>query len=231
MARAGIRQFFDWDWAGAEQSYRHAVSLDPNNSVSLSELSLFLSHMGRSDEAVEAAQQAFAFDPLQPYANRVLGWVLYASGNDEEAIRQLRRTIDLNPAEIHSAGWLAVVLAATGRLDEAEEVNRRALERDPDYCFLIAILGFVLARAGRRDEALAVAEDLKQRRERQYVAAFWLVMVYTSLDELALAMDWLEIAYEEHDGTLAFLKVSRTARALRGEPRFDALMEKLNFPE
>ena len=231
LALGSVREFFDWDWEGAEQSYRRAVSLDPNSSVALSELAMFLSHVCRLDEALEVAQRALEFDPLQPYANRVLGWVLYASGKDKEAIRQLRRTIELNPAETLGAGWLAIVLAASGQIEEAEEVNRHALERDPNYCVLVGIRGSVLALAGRRKEALAVAKDLEERREREYVAPFSLVMVYSTLGEYSTAMDWLEKAYEQHDGTLAFLKVSRTARALRGDPRFETLMCKLNFPE
>jgi hypothetical protein len=43
---------------------------------------------------------------------------------------------------------------------------------------------------------------------------------YAVTGECGLALDWLERAYVERDGTLVWLKVHPRLDSIRGEPRF-----------
>ena len=45
------------------------------------------------------------------------------------------------------------------------------------------------------------------------------------------ALTWLEKGYEEHDQGLRFLKVNWTWDPLRSEPRFQAVLRRMNFPQ
>jgi hypothetical protein len=85
------------------------------------------------------------------------------------------------------------------------------------------------AAAGRRDEALAVLEELKHRRDRQYVSPWGLASIYARLGESNSAFEWLERAYDEHDSTLVWLKVHPRFDGLRAEPRFVALLRKMGL--
>ncbi len=58
--------FYDWDWAAAEQYARRALELDPNSAVSHHVYGLYLSTMGRHDEAIAAMQRAAELEPLVP---------------------------------------------------------------------------------------------------------------------------------------------------------------------
>ena len=54
--------------------------------------------------------------------------------------------------------------------------------------------------------------------------------IYTRLGEKEKALEWLEKAYEKRAGALATLNTKPTWDALRGEPRFQDLLKRMNFP-
>jgi hypothetical protein len=76
-----------------------------------------------------------------------------------------------------------------------------------------------------------VLEDLQQRAKKRHVTPYWIGMVYIGLGEKAEALRWLEKAYEERSVWMCFIKMDPTLEPLRAEPRFQALMRKMNFPQ
>jgi serine/threonine-protein kinase len=55
--------------------------------------------------------------------------------------------------------------------------------------------------------------------------------LYTALGEKAQALAWLEGGYEQRDAWLVELKAWPWFDPLRDEPRFQALLRRMNFPE
>jgi hypothetical protein len=54
---------------------------------------------------------------------------------------------------------------------------------------------------------------------------------YARLGRTDEALEWLERAYEERDGSLAFIKTEPAYDGLRSDPRFQDLLRRMNFPE
>jgi len=52
---------------------------------------------------------------------------------------------------------------------------------------------------------------------------------YARLGEKDQAFEWLEKAYQEHEGGLIFLKVDQWADPLRDDPRFHDLLRRMNL--
>ena len=61
-------------------------------------------------------------------------------------------------------------------------------------------------------------------------AAYQIAQVYAWRGEKDKALQWLERAYRQQDGGLADSKAEPTFASLRSDPRFAALLRKLNFP-
>jgi hypothetical protein len=58
----------------------------------------------------------------------------------------------------------------------------------------------------------------------------WFSMIHMELGELDRAFEWLEKAYAVRDGYLVHMKVSPQFDAVRGDPRFQDLLGRMNFP-
>ena len=54
-------------------------------------------------------------------------------------------------------------------------------------------------------------------------------IIYVGLGDKAQALEWLEKAYEDHSFRLAWIKADPQLDSLRGEPRFQALLRRMNL--
>ena len=225
-----LRRFFDWEWSSAEREFREAVRLNPGYATGRRWYGQFLSGMGRHEEAIAEVRHALDLDPLSVIIHTALGDVLFYGRRYDDAIAVYRKALEMDPDFQAGHSDLARALEHSGRIDEAIRGYERAIAlagssmADPSVG-----LANASAAAGRRDEALAVLEELKRRRDRQYVSPWGLASIYACLGERDSALEWLERAYDEHDSTLVWLKVHPRFDALRVEPRFVALMRKMGL--
>ena len=78
--------------------------------------------------------------------------------------------------------------------------------------------------------ARAILEDLLKRRADEYIAGTLLVHVSLGVGEYEQAISWLEKAAEERDGLLPYINLGFWYDPLRSDPRFQALLSRMNFP-
>jgi serine/threonine-protein kinase len=62
------------------------------------------------------------------------------------------------------------------------------------------------------------------------VSPFFLAVAHTGLGESTAAIEWLERAYAERDWLVCVLKTDPIFDPLRGDPRFQDLLRRINFP-
>lgn len=74
---------------------------------------------------------------------------------------------------------------------------------------------------------MQVRTQLEQLAKRRYVSGAARALVYLSLGQNDLALDRLEKAFDEGDGEMPFLKFDPPFASLRNEPRFQALVKKV----
>jgi Flp pilus assembly protein TadD len=89
-------------------------------------------------------------------------------------------------------------------------------------------LGRIYGVAGRKNEAQKILEQLRQLRGQHYTAAYSLALVALGLGDKTEALHWLEEAYRERDGdSIGVIRVDPLLISLHGDPRFEALAEKI----
>jgi serine/threonine protein kinase/Tfp pilus assembly protein PilF len=225
-----VRRFFDWDWPGAEASFRRALELNPNYATARRWYGMFLSGMARHAEAIREVLRAGELEPTQMIIQTSIGDVYFYARRYPEAIEFYRRAIAMDPTLLAAHGDLARALEHAGELEEAIQEYRVAVrmvegvDQDPSVG-----LANALAVAGREAEARAILSELEARRAEHYVSAWGLASIYSRLGDRESALAWLERAWDEHDSTLAWLKVHPRFDPLRREPRFEELMRKLGL--
>ena len=138
--------------------------------------------------------------------------------------------IELEP-HYHPFRWsLGWALGGLGRYDEAIEAFKQGLVAAPDDAFPRSCLAWALGVAGRRNEAVVILGDLERQRTQEYVSGFLIAVVQVGLDERERAISSLQDAADERDALLPYANVWFAFDPLRADPRFQALLRKMNFP-
>ena len=152
-----------------------------------------------------------------------LGNDLYVAGRYEEAASALRKVIELDPSFASVRAYLGTALLLQGQPQQALAV----VEQEQDYLWKSTVLPLVYWSLGRRQES----DDAMSALERDFapIAAFQIAQAHAYRGETGAALDWLDRAYRERDSGLQWTKVDPFLRALRGEPRYEALLVKLKL--
>ena len=198
------------DYAGAEQSLRKSLALQPASIGTLVALGRVLHLSKRSEEASELLERALDLAPGHPAAHYHLGEVLAGLDQIEEAEQQLRLAVAAEPNVAASHNELGRVLMRRGALRDAEASFRRAIALDRRLPFSHANLALVLGAQGRAGEAAAAA--------REALAAIGGIGTVVTEDNLSL-LDLIASALDDAGETDDALALFKATVAFRKEPR------------
>jgi TolB-like protein len=222
-AMSAVLGYVDWNWLGADVELKKARELDPGDVRISMQSALLAINLGRVAEALELIKNAAAQDPLG-HAWGLLGYGQYVSGDLEAAEVSFKKEIELYPTATHVHSEYAFVLLARGEPEPALS----EFERDSAPQFRDVGRPFALDALGRRsdaDHAIALAEEKWGNGMAWNIGRF-----YAYRNDFDRAFLWLERAYKQHDGGMSSLKADPIARKLNSDPRYKALLRKMNFP-
>ncbi len=224
-----VRMFYDWDWLAAEQEFNRAIELKPGYAAGHQAYAAYLTAMGRFDEAVSEMNRAQELDPLSFPIKLFEGWVYFNARQYDLAITQCRKMIELDPNFPGPYFILGQTYLAQSMFEEAVAAIRKGIVLSRDSREDAPVLGYAFAVSGRREEAHRILEQLKERSKREYVPAIQIAAVYIGLGDRDQAFEWMEKAYEERSGGMVFLKVDPAMDGLRSDPRFTALLKRMDL--
>ena len=93
-------------------------------------------------------------------------------------------------------------------------------------------LGYSYAKAGRKESALAILSELTALSKTVPVPSFQFALVLLGLERFDEALTWFEKAFEERaGGWFPYIRQESYFDPLRGYPRFQDIVRRLNFPE
>jgi serine/threonine-protein kinase len=225
-----VRFHNDWDWAAAEADFQQALVLDPDRATTHHWYAYYLTVVGRSREAEREARRAWELEPLSLVINQQICQTFYYAGRFEETAEVSRKVLAMDPGFPLAHYWLGVARAAQERYDEAiAEYEAFALGVGGSTRAL-ALVGNARARAGDHAGARQVLQELAATAVRRHVPSYHRALVHIGLGERDLAFAWLEKAYDERSDQLAYLGIEPLFDPLRSDPRFDALVRRLELP-
>ena len=219
---------FDFDSTKAIAEFERALQLNPNYATAHHWFGAGpLLALGRFDESIVEAKRSIELDPLSMINNADFGNDYYYARRYDEAIAQLRKTIEIEPRFYLTHFYLAQALQMKGQLPEAIAEYRKAVELDDDP-FALALLGQAYARSGQTDDARKILARLNEEAKSRYVGAYGVGLMFLGMGDKNHGMDELERAYRENDGNDVYnIRVDPLLDDLRGDPRFEALAEKI----
>jgi Flp pilus assembly protein TadD len=118
-----------------------------------------------------------------------------------------------------------------GQFHDASASARRAYRLSLYEPVKKTVMAYVHAISDDVEKAEQELRELNELRASgdSYVPPFHMALIYVALGKLDEAFACLEEAYAERDQWLVFLKVEPRLDSLRGFPRFQDLLRRLNF--
>ena len=219
-----VQMASDWDWAGADASFKRALTLEPGNvtaAMRAADLALFL---GRLDEALALYRRSVELDPLSAEAQFFLGVPALYAGRLDEAAASFRKALELNPAYPSARAFL-------GRLYLAQSHPQEALaemEREPEIYWRQYGQALADHALGRKKEADAALAELIAKQSA--TAPFQIACVYAFRGEADRAFEWLERSYTSRDTGLIWLKTDPHLKGLERDARWAPFLKKMRLP-
>jgi TolB-like protein/Tfp pilus assembly protein PilF len=220
-----IQMSHDWDWRGAQASYRRALELAPGDATVLRRAAMLALNLGRVDEAVGLYRRAVEQDPLSSAAYANFGDALGAAGSLGEAELGYRKALELAPQRAVTRAHLALNLWAQGR-DEAALAEALGATDDIWRNYALAIIH---RGAGRHSETETALRDLIAKYAES--AAYQIAEVHAARGETDHAFAWLERAYTQRDLGLSQMKTRPLLHSLHADPRWDAFLRKMGLAD
>jgi TolB-like protein/Tfp pilus assembly protein PilF len=219
---------YDFEFDRAIAEYERAIELNPNYATAHHWFGCGpLMALARFDRAIAEGKRAIELDPLSMINNADLGWVYICARRYDEAIPQIRKALEIDSKSYLAYYYLGQALQLKRQLPEAIAAYRKSVELDDDPEAL-AFLGQAYARNGQKDEAQKISARLIEEAKSRYVSAYSFALMFIALGDNDRAIDALERAYREGAGNDIYLiKVDPMEDDLRGQPRFEALLQKI----
>jgi serine/threonine-protein kinase len=219
---------YDWDWAGADRAFRRAIALDPTYATAHHWYSLYLVLISRTEEALDEVGRAQELEPLSLAISTTRGWILHLARRYDAAIEAYNKTLEMEPAFPLARRRLgqtylekAQFTAAVAEIEKAAKVSR-----DTET---LAALGHAYAVSGNRLEAERILDELNTLKTQRYIPSFFIARINAGLGERDLTFEWLDRAFDERYGMLAYLKIDPAFDTLGSDPRLDALMKRVGI--
>lgn len=225
---AAIEWTYGWDLPAAGKQFERALSLDPSYATAREWYSLYLTQLGRFDEAIAQMQRAHELDPFSLIIEVNLARCFYFAHRYDRAIELLQPLKQRAPDSWIGHMILGQTYLVTGQLTDAISELERADKLLPDYPRNLAILGDAYGRAGRRSEAERLGQQLSKLSRTRYVSPVYSAMICLGLGDKRRALAFLEKAYAERSDWMPQLNVEPEFDLLRTDPAFRALLARVN---
>jgi eukaryotic-like serine/threonine-protein kinase len=225
---ADTYSYYEWNFVKAEQEFRRAIAANPGYPTAHQWYAQYLYCMGRYDEAIAEAKRAQELDPFSPAISGEVAAALYFARKYDDAIEQSKKTLQMD-ANYGLAHWgLAYIYVQKKMYPEAVAewqtvmnlFGEPALAATSGEAFRVSgFQGFLKSWIDKWPKDWLVTER-----------SFDIAELFAMLGNKSEALNWLQKAFTERESPMVFLRSDPVFDPLRSDPRFQALVQKMNFP-
>jgi TolB-like protein/DNA-binding winged helix-turn-helix (wHTH) protein/Flp pilus assembly protein TadD len=228
-ALAYTQAFYDWDFTGAEESFKRAIELNPNYATAHQWYAEYLIAMGRSDEARTEFERALEIEPVSPIILSDLAALYDHLGNADKEIEQARKVIEIDSNFAYGYFYLGLGLERKGMDAEASETLAKTmlLFGEPPECAEEVKTAF--AKNGMKGWWQKRLEQIETRPHLKNFQAYHKALVKIRLGDNEGTLEALNQALERKDRLIINAKYDPRLESLRREPRFQDLLRRIGF--
>jgi len=232
--KALISVWTEFDWEQGEKSFLRSLELNPNYALCRMYYAHYLMCMRRTGEAMQQANMGLELDPMRPLLLGLYGMVMNNEGDYDSAIQYFKKALAIDPND-----WFSYWHLKNTRMAQAyekgdyhswfrlwgekvkgqwkEEGRQAVLSAFEEKGHIAGIEEMFIMNEKYGDEECLMSPTIKLER-------------YMKLGESDKAMDLLEQAYDKRDMDVAYLATNDFYPYLKDNPRYQALLKKMNLP-
>lgn len=227
---AQLKYYRDWDWKGAQESFKRALELDPGSVTAHQFYGRLLATLGRYDEAIAEIQKARELDPRSPDLLVPLFAVLEKRGDFDEALKVLHTSLEMDSE-------LPIAWRAVGKIylikEEYAKVIELANERFPNLkavdLFWASMLATAYQKTGQEARASEMRALLLKLAEEDSKALYFLAMHDSEMGRWNEAITALERCLKLREDRMVWTKDEPRFASMKDHPRFREILKKLNL--
>jgi DNA-binding winged helix-turn-helix (wHTH) protein/TolB-like protein len=220
------------DFAGAGQSYKRAIELNPNSTIAHYRYAFALLASLEINEAIQEMQRAQELDPVSPTINTTLAACFTFTGQYDEAIKYSKLALEIDP----QFGWARANLGEAyewkAMYEEASTEYKKLTEQQSFRFYGKLGLASVDARLGHQSEArrlVAEVQDQFKGDETFPELPFQIALIHAELGENDEAFIWLEKSIESRRARRFDLRYSRQLNTLKNDPRYEQILSRYDY--
>jgi TolB-like protein len=226
----GVTHFlYDHDWSAAESELRKAIQLDPGYAYAETWYAVLLSALGRHDESLRRILHAEAVEPLSLQIRLCVARCYFFAHRYELARETLEALLKAEPEHFLTTIWRARTMCATGSNADAIAVLAALPAGERNAPYARATMACAMAGESRGDDARALLASLEPELAQGRALLASVVRAMLLLGERGRALDTVENAARHRDPFLCFLGTDPGYDFMRGEPRFQKVLEELHL--
>ena len=223
------RKELDYNWPEVEREMKRAMDLNPSPVVRLRNSLSGLMPLGRLEEAVQELKIVIESDPLSLFNRWWLTVMYYLERDYVRAMDQARFMVEID-ASYYIGHWArGLVSMEQGLHAEAVAEFREAAKLSGELPLIMGWLGMALARSGKSEEARALQQQLSAASRAKYVPPTCFAWIHLELGEVDDAFTWMDRAIEARDPIMIPIKTYPFLDRFRTDPRYHALLRKMNL--
>ena len=216
-----------WDWPKAEEAFKKAISLNPNNEIAHAHYAWYHVLMGDMNQSIFHAKRAVELDPLSASFQSWLAWLHYHNEDYDQAAFWARESLEQSPG----IPWADMVLGWTflknKQFAEAIEAHERLPNKTARWLWFRCHT-YVLA--GEREKAISIRNELEELSKNQWVNPFYMGMIAGVLGDTDRAFELINEALDNKYFPLTYMDVFPSSDFIKNDPRYKALLQKMNLP-
>jgi tetratricopeptide (TPR) repeat protein len=186
---------------------------------------VFLTALGRFDEAWPHLQRAQQIDPFSYLQKVACAKFLYLSRRYEEAIELFSEPLRFGPLPLEVQLYLALIHVQLGQLDDARRLAQLVLRNAGAQLSLRGWVAEILAQCG--DDAAARSDEFKLLGSAASLSRFRQALLSIALSDFDAALSSLSAAYADKETELPWLAVDPRFDPIRLNPQFSEIVSKV----